>query len=201
MWFRYLIVIVLIVLIASCGRKKEENFRYFTKFSRTFNDMNPRHLEAAQCLGVKPVASEEEVKNRKMVEIESCRLYEVDDLTHSLPYLVPEAYRLLEKIAGNFRDSLDRKDLPSCKLYVTSLLRTHSTVRKLRQRNMNASANSAHIYGTTFDLAYARYKGNKETSIDKLKTVLAEVLRDLREQKKCYVRYEYKQGCFHITVR
>ena len=27
------------------------------------------------------------------------------------------------------------------------------------------------------------------------------VLQDLRKQKKCYVRYEFKQGCFHITVR
>ena len=25
--------------------------------------------------------------------------------------------------------------------------------------------------------------------------------QDLRKQKKCYVRYEFKQGCFHITVR
>ncbi|WP_367997875.1 DUF5715 family protein [Butyricimonas faecihominis] len=23
----------------------------------------------------------------------------------------------------------------------------------------------------------------------------------MRLQKKCYVRYEFKQGCFHITAR
>ena len=68
-------------------------------------------------------------------------------------------------------------------------------------KNVNASANSAHVYGTTFDVAYARYKGAEKEETDKLKSVLAEVLQDLRKQKKCYVRYEFKQGCFHITVR
>ena len=43
--------------------------------------------------------------------------------------------------------------------------------------------------------------GNEKEETDKLKSVLAEVLQDLRKQKKCYVRYEFKQGCFHITVR
>ena len=52
-------------------------------------------------------------------------------------------------------------------------------------------------------MAYARYAkvGRRETTRDKLKTVLAEVLRDLREAGRCYVRYEVKQGCFHVTAR
>ena len=78
---------------------------------------------------------------------------------------------------------------------------TTGNVKKLRKKNVNASANSAHVYGTTFDVAYARYKGAEKEETDKLKSVLAEVLQDLRKQKKCYVRYEFKQGCFHITVR
>ena len=44
-------------------------------------------------------------------------------------------------------------------------------------------------------------QGAEKEETDKLKSVLAEVLQDLRKQKKCYVRYEFKQGCFHITVR
>ena len=74
-------------------------------------------------------------------------------------------------------------------------------MKRLRKKNLNASANSANMFGTTFDIAYARYVKGKEEERDKLKTVLAEVLRDLMEDKKCYVRYEFKQGCFHITVR
>ena len=36
---------------------------------------------------------------------------------------------------------------------------------------------------------------------DTLKMVLSEVLRDLKKQGDCYVKYELKQGCFHITAR
>ena len=86
---------------------------------------------------------------------------------------------------------------------MTSVFRTGSSVKKLRKSNGNASANSAHVYGTTFDVAYARFKkdGRKEAPKEKLKSVLADVLQDLRLQKKCYVRYEFKQGCFHVTTR
>ena len=31
--------------------------------------------------------------------------------------------------------------------------------------------------------------------------ILSEVLRDLREMGACYVKYEVKQGCYHVTVR
>jgi prophage antirepressor-like protein len=34
-----------------------------------------------------------------------------------------------------------------------------------------------------------------------LKWVLSEVLRDFREAGRCYVKYEVKQGCFHLTTR
>ena len=41
----------------------------------------------------------------------------------------------------------------------------------------------------------------QDVSADTLKLVLAEVLRDVRKADKCYVKYELKQGCFHITTR
>jgi len=190
-----------------CGRqaKKSTPFVYFTNYSRTFNDLNDKHLSAARRLGITPMIAGEKVEQvrRSLKKITSCGDYQVDKLTHSIPYLVPEAADLLEQIAENFKDSLEAKGLPECSLIVTSLLRTDASVSKLRKKNVNASANSAHRYGTTFDIAYARYRQEdaETSSRDKLKTVLAEVLRDLRKQQKCYVRYEYKQGCFHITVR
>ena len=36
---------------------------------------------------------------------------------------------------------------------------------------------------------------------EKLKMVLSEVLYDLRQREMCYIKYEKKQGCFHLTVR
>lgn len=198
-----MVVLVAILLIVSCGDDKKKKFVYFRNFSRTFCDLNDKHLGAARQIGIRPVSSEDNIGSQrgKLEKVSSCRFYKVDDLTHSLPYLVPQACDLLEDIGRNFKDSLDCKGLSSCKIIVTSVLRTNTSVKQLRRQNTNASANSAHIYGTTFDVAYTRYEGGEDERADMLKTVLAEVLRDLRKQKRCYVRYEYKQGCFHITTR
>lgn len=201
---KYIFVGILLIALVGCGEsKKKGEFRYFRNYQRTFNDMNNRHLEAARKWGIQPVKTDDEFEAQKgkLSEIESCRYYELDELTHSLPYLVPRAEELLKTIGQNFRDSLSNKGLSARKIIVTSVLRTHTNVKQLRKKNGNASANSAHVYGTTFDVAYARYKGAAKDETDKLKSVLAEVLQDLRKQKKCYVRYELKQGCFHITVR
>jgi len=41
----------------------------------------------------------------------------------------------------------------------------------------------------------------REVRNDTLKWVLSEVLRDMRQNGRCYIKYEVKQGCFHLTVR
>ncbi len=94
------------------------------------------------------------------------------------------------------------------KIIVTSILRTKDDVAKLRTRNGNATENSCHLYGTTFDICYNRYKQiqtekqpRRQVQNDTLKWVFSEVLRDFREKNRCYIKYEVKQGCFHITVR
>ncbi len=200
----YIVTAILVVLLSGCGgKKKQGEFHYFRNYQRTFNDLNSKHLEAARQWGIRPITSDDELDSQlgRLEEIESCRHYVVDELTHSIPYLVPQAEKLLTMIGRNFRDSLSSKGLPDRKIIVTSVLRTVGNVKKLRKKNINASANSAHVYGTTFDIAYARYDGAEKEERDKLKSVLAEVLQDLRKQKKCYVLYELKQGCFHITVR
>lgn len=195
------------VLFGACKEEVKNNrpFVYFKNYQRTFNDLNDRHLSSAKRLGITPLTSSGELKkaDRTLKEIKTCRLFKVDKLTHSEPYLVPEACDLLGTIARNFKDSLYQKGLPSHSIIVTSVLRTGTSVKNLRKKNINASANSAHVYGTTFDVAYARFEkdGRKDAPVEKLKSVLADVLQELRLQKKCYVRYEYKQGCFHITVR
>ena len=80
---------------------------------------------------------------------------------------------------------------------------------KLRNFNANASSQSCHRYGTTFDISYNRYitvedpdgSTRRKVRNDSLKWILSEVLRDLREMGACYVKYEVKQGCYHVTVR
>ena len=161
MWY-YTIVCVLLILVGACkeNEKNKKPFVYFKNYQRTFNDLNDRHLSSAKRLGITPLKASEDLSkaDRNLKEIKSCKLFQVDKLTHSEPYLVPEACDLLADIARNFKDSLYQKGLPSHSIIVTSVLRTGSSVKKLRKSNGNASANSAHVYGTTFDVAYARYR-------------------------------------------
>lgn len=160
----------------------------------------------AKRLGITPLKSSEDLgkADRNLKEIKSCKLFQVDKLTHSEPYLVPEACDLLADIARNFKDSLYQKGLPSHSIIVTSVLRTGSSVKKLRKSNGNASANfrsRVRDLLLTWHIRVSKKDGRKNSPEEKLKSVLADVLQDLRLQKKCYVRYEFKQGCFHITAR
>ena len=133
-----------------------------------------------------------------------CEYYEVDSLTHSIPYLVPKAKDLLETIGRSFIDSLESRGGGSYQILVTSVLRVDQDVKRLRKKNGNASANSAHRYGTTFDIAYSRFVTTDDRYLipkEQLKHILAEVLLSLKKRNACYVKYEIKQGCFHVTVR
>lgn len=183
-------------------------------WTEAFPDIQPVQLAAAQRNGVTPCANRKEaqrlIKRHKLVNVCNSPLYVVDDLTHSMPYLVPKAQHLLNTICFNFIDSLQSKGLPLHLPVVTSVLRTTDDVNKLQRGNKNATTNSCHCYGTTVDITYNRfmplvgsYDPNTELTRWNLpmKQVMAEVLRDLREQGRCYVKYEYKQACFHLTVR
>ena len=202
--------VMMVGLLPSCKEKRGELKRiwYNGSYNRDFNDLNKVHLEAARKIGIEPVASREEAEHasKKMVEVRTNEYYEVEELTHSIPFLVPEAAELLEDIGRNFQDSLRNLNASLYKIKVTSVTRTVADVKSLRKRNTNSSLNSAHQYGTTFDVSWARYtKVDEEDTLnidrDRLKMVLAMVLRDLRRADRCYVKHERRQGCFHITAR
>ena len=180
-------------------------------YAEAFPDTNAVQLVAAQKWGVSPVKNREDAESRKreLVYVGSNPYYHVDPLYSSIPYLVPRAAVLLQDIGQAFFDSLYVKGVPMHKLIVTSVLRSQEDVAKLRRRNGNATENSCHLYGTTFDICYNRYKtvedpegpARRQVRNDTLKWVLSEVLRDMRDQGRCYIKYEVKQGCFHMTVR
>lgn len=175
-------------------------------YKREFNDLNDKQLKAARKIGIAPIKSREMAENatRELVETNDEKAYVVDKLTHSIPYLVPEAAALLTDIGLAFQDSLVMKHMPQHKIIVTSVLRTRDDIKRLRRGNVNSSENSAHCHATTFDITYKRFlsrDGETQTDAVRLKAVLGEVLRDLRKQGRCYVKHEVKQACFHVTVR
>lgn len=180
-------------------------------YLEAFPDTNGLQLTAARRFGVPPVQNREDAEERmgELVYIGASPYYHVDPLTSSIPYLVPRSAILLQDIGQAFFDSLYVKGVPLHQLIVTSVLRSQDDVAKLRRHNLNATEQSCHLYGTTFDICYNRYRtveppgGPKRRAVrnDSLKWVLSEVLRDKRQEGRCYIKYEVKQGCFHITVR
>ena len=208
----------LVSVLAACKEKdmsmkmnSPRNIKGVVSYKRSFGDLNDTHMAAAKKIGVKPLKDREAALNMggKVTEIKSGDLYQVDSLTHSIPFLVPKASALLDSIGANFLDSLESKGLNPNQIIVTSVLRTQDDVKRLRRVNGNASANSVHMFGTTFDISYKRFfkvedpDGRPMESVreDTLKLVLSEVLRDLKKKEMCYVKYELKQACFHITAR
>ncbi len=222
MKYNSILLLLFVVLFLNCATKAKEDEpkekettapKKYTKFTGNYNkafaDLADLHLSAAVENGVGPLvvrgdtALYEDDLKRIPQELE---VYRIDELKHSIPFLVPKASALLSDISINFRDSLIRKKMPIYKLIITSVTRTDEDVKKLSRRNSNASDNSAHRYGTTIDIAWTRF--DKVNASDKrvlddgrLKAVLGQVLYDLRERDRCYVKHERKQACFHITAR
>lgn len=175
--------------------------------ARAFNDKNDLQLSAAQTIGIDPVQSLQEAfyLKRPLKKIATCNDFYLDTLTHSMPYLVPEAAELLHDIGKAFMDTITaRTGGHKCQFRVTSVLRTDNTIKRLRKRNINATDASCHMYGTTFDISWIRFYYNEPDYImytEDLKNVLAEILYEMRKQGRCYVKFERKQSCFHITAR
>ena len=200
-----------LVLIDANGKPIKNRVTSVRSFSECFPDLNDVQLATAQRIGIPSIQDREEAARRKdeLVYIGDNPFYYVEDLTHSVPYLVPRAATLLTEISRAFVDSLASKGLPFHRVVVSSVLRTRKDIERLRTHNVNASENSCHQYGTTFDINYNKYErvcdpdgpAQPEEWGVTLKSVLAEVLEDQRQLGTCYIRYEVKQPCFHITAR
>ena len=179
----------------------------YRNYPRIFNDLNDIQLVAARANGTPHTLTVEELEVGKygLKRIETNELYKVDPLTHSAPYLVPKAKDFLDELGEAFQDSLynrgyDRRH----RFIVTSVYRTENHIKRLRRSgNVNASKNSCHQYGTTVDITYVRFDKPEEYRANdpKLLQLLMQTVYDMHQAGRCYVKYERKQSCLHITVR
>lgn len=180
-------------------------------YSEVFNDLNDVHLITALSIG-QPLCEDrqEAASNRdRYVYVGASPYYDMEKLTYSVPYLVPRAAVLLEEIGRNFLDSLTSKGIPFHKMVLTSVLRTNDDVARLKRFNRNASDNSCHRFGTTFDIAYTTFyrvqdpdgPEEQEWGAGELMPILAEVLEDQHRLGTCYIKHEKRKHCFHITCR
>lgn len=138
-----------------------------------------------------------------LVEVTENNFYQLKSLTHSQPYLIPEAVDLLNEIGFRFQKKLADKKKPLYRFRITSLLRTEEGQTRLSHRNGNATSHSAHLYGTTVDISYKNFYNIQndtiEPSYDAIQA-LTKVLIELRQECKLLAVRERHQSCFHITV-
>ena len=201
-----------IKLVDFRGRPVKNKIKGTPSYVRLFNDLNDVQIATASQVGINRIADREAAAQSKdsLVYVGDNPYYDVKKLTHSIPYLVPRAAVCLEEIARAFMDSCVTKGLPMHKVVLTSVLRTEKDVKRLRRVNANASQNSCHQHGTTFDISYNHFVMVQDPNAapkpaipaNRLKQILAEVLRDQRDMGTCFVKYEYRRSaCFHITAR
>lgn len=199
--------------VGQCPDCKKISFRYW-KVDK-LNDGNNTHLEAARKMGRTPFNTNAEfelkkdllVKSGAMVELVDAQTYHIKKLSHSYPFLVPSAVKLLNEIGMRFEAKLDSIGIAPHVMQISSVLRTGESQNGLGSRNYNAVTMSAHLFGSTFDITYKEFlqqngKPAKEGFCrhDMMRHVLAEVLSEMRAEGRCKVVIERKQACFHVTV-
>lgn len=107
------------------------------EYEKAFNDIQRQQIRSAKANGITPYATREEfsrachglVEEKTLAEISSNKYYHVGHLTHSLPYLVPEAESLLTDIAELFREYSGTK----AKFVITSILRTGGGCQRIAE--------------------------------------------------------------------
>jgi hypothetical protein len=228
-YFEVTILIIIVLILAVSGlfvlspREGEKGFRYLIYkaagepcdyhgqqvFSRRLTDRIPSYLTQSSSTGIKKSRNREElmeqVAARKLVRVRNGRGYNLEDFSHSYPYLTKDAALLLREIAKRFTKKISSTGSRGASFTVTSMTRTGEDVNELRNGNSNASENSPHFNGNAFDISYVTFitRNWYLTECDKyyLKEALAEVIHGLRAEKKCWATYEINQGCFHVVSR
>jgi hypothetical protein len=217
------ILILLSVISWISPKDKNEGFRYYINntigrgcityrqsvYSRKLRDMLPDYIAGSIASGIDKCSNKRELMRkaarRELFRIRNGRGFIIEDLSYSYPYLTKDGKELIGEMGKRFRKKISGTGLRGSDFNITSMTRTTEILRKLRKSNSNVSDNSPHVYGNAFDISYVRFSEKKwfVTDCDKyyLKEALAEVIWQMREEKKCWATYEINQGCFHIVAR
>jgi len=179
-----------------------------------YKDLNARHLKHAKANGIKPFSSDADVlegvkeliREGELEKLEDNQYYMVDNLTHSHPYLTPETIELLDLIGERFQEKLKDNNIEIYHFRITSVLRTKESQKRLSRSNINATSDSSHLYGTTFDISWKNLirKGwfGKQTTVAHGPAIrlLSQTIGELKKEGKLVVVTEFKEACFHITI-
>lgn len=206
--------------------EKEANLRKY---------LLPDHLRMAAKTGQPPVEDDDDlVKRTGSGEFEQFdsgldKMYYFYNVPRKYRCLRKDTLRGLEALLQRYQENLNaRHSLPVVKLAISSAVRPVSYQNNLRSRNGNASFESSHSYGISFDIFYDDYlvslpdsevPGNLAASNEVLKnlrpqlgylmgdalsrqfrSVLMDTLIQLQNEGLLYAILEKNQRCYHVTI-
>ncbi len=194
--------------------------------SKIPRDKQREQMHSAQCLagrnGHNGVFRDQEdiaAFRPSLVRIRDNHFFELDKLTHSQPYLLPEAAELLDTIGARFLAEQQRMGLDyGFRIVVTSVTRSQADQDKLRRRNRNATRVSTHSFGTTFDISYVQFRQPFLPQLAEgllreagyfnpgqrryiLTRTLDKVISDLHREGRLHAIKERRQPCYHVTAK
>ena len=175
------------------------------------NQGNSHHLEEGSCIAKNNRLNLPKQKLSQLSSvsglkhISSNKYFHIDSMTHSKPLLTKQGKNILHTIASDFQKSLEAKGYKKKKIVITSMTRSAESQKQLSKNNINATSQSAHLYGSTFDISYRRFKdvsnsAGKDPNHKTLVQTLEETLIKLKKKGDLVGIKEYKQPCFHITA-
>ncbi len=178
-------------------------------YSKKLNDRITDYSAQARLTGIKICSDENDLAKRviagQLVKVRGGRKYKIESMKHSYPYMTRDSRRLLNEIGRKYRKKIKKEGFKGSRFIITSMTRTSENIKGLGKTNINASENSPHLNGNAFDISYARFSIRKfkvtECDLWYMKEALAEVIYNLRKEKKCWATYEKQQGCFHVVLR
>lgn len=193
----------------------------------------PAHLDAVKRAGLAELRQDSDIAAQKdsgaLRELASGgdALYYFYNVRKELRLLAPFAAEGLARITGRFQQNLKKRTtLPPVKIAISSALRPLSYQHGLRGRNPNATLESSHCFGASFDIFYDEYfvrlpvderacslsRRAQETSNRRLgflmgaalrrqfHAALMETLLELQDEGVLYAILEKHQRCYHVTI-
>ncbi len=191
------------------------------------------HIRASVKSGIRPARNngqmKELIESGKLVKVDSSpeKQFYFYNVRDEYRYLTPDAAAGLDLLAERFQKNIQKKiQSPAVKIAVSSAIRPINYQKGLTEKNMNASIESTHCYGTSFDIFYDDYyvvlpePSAKNRTAEKINgslkkrfgfllgdalrrefhSVLMETLIELQEEGILYAIMEKKQRCYHITI-
>ena len=203
--------------LAGCKKKdmslklnEPHNIRGVISYKRSFGDLNEKHLNVAQAIGIRPLASREEAEKWK----KRCSISQQMICTRLILWHIPSRISFRERLPCSIQSVITSR-FPGCQRLESE--QDYSNFRTAYKRRCQASAPSQRQCIRKFrsllrhdircqletlpEVEDEDGRPLQDVSSDTLKLVLSEVLRDLKRAEKCYIKYELRQGCFHITTR